>query len=114
MRRRSIHSVASWISQRLMHEAMNTRKTSSGIVFSVFAEKKSNTSAALRVGIPVDLAPCDGRLLQIMEYTALFSIIGQNFGGDGQKTFALPNYQGLAPKGSQYFIALNGVFPQRS
>jgi hypothetical protein len=34
-----------------MHEAMNTRKTSSGIVFSVFAEKKSNTSAALRLGI---------------------------------------------------------------
>ena len=34
-----------------MHEAMNTRKSSSGIVFSVFAEKKSNTSAALRLGI---------------------------------------------------------------
>jgi microcystin-dependent protein len=49
-----------------------------------------------------------------MEYTALFSLIGKNFGGDGQTTFALPNYQGLAPKGSQYFIALNGVFPQRS
>ena len=63
---------------------------------------------------PQNLAPCDGRLLQIMEYTALFSLIGKNFGGDGQKTFALPNYQGLAPKGSQYFIVLNGVFPQRS
>jgi hypothetical protein len=34
-----------------MHEAMNTRKTSSGIVFSVFAEKESNASAALRMGI---------------------------------------------------------------
>jgi hypothetical protein len=34
-----------------MHEAMNTRKTSSGIVFSVFAEKESNTSAALGMGI---------------------------------------------------------------
>ena len=62
---------------------------------------------------PVALAPCDGRLLQIMEYTALYSLIGKNFGGDGEKTFALPNYQGLAPKGSQYFIVLNGVFPQR-
>jgi hypothetical protein len=34
-----------------MNEAMNTRKTSSGIVFSVFAEKESNASAALRRGI---------------------------------------------------------------
>jgi microcystin-dependent protein len=49
-----------------------------------------------------------------MEYTALFSLIGKNFGGDGEKTFALPNYQGLAPKGSQYFIALNGIFPRQS
>jgi hypothetical protein len=34
-----------------MHEAMNRRKTSSGIVFSVCAEKKSNTSAGVRMGI---------------------------------------------------------------
>jgi hypothetical protein len=34
-----------------MHEAMNKKKTSSGIVFSVFAEKESNASAALRMGI---------------------------------------------------------------
>ena len=60
---------------------------------------------------PVNLAPCDGQLLQITQNTALFSLIGTNFGGDGQKTFALPNYQGLAPKGSQYFIVLNGIFP---
>jgi hypothetical protein len=34
-----------------MHEAMNRKKISSGIVFSVFAEKESNASAALRMGI---------------------------------------------------------------
>jgi len=34
-----------------MHKAMNRKKTSSGIVFSVFAEKESNASAALRMGI---------------------------------------------------------------
>jgi len=62
---------------------------------------------------PVSLAPCDGQLLQISQYMALFSLIGNNFGGDGMKTFGLPNYQGLAPKGSQYFIVLNGSFPQR-
>jgi microcystin-dependent protein len=63
---------------------------------------------------PVSLAPCDGRLLQINQNMALFSLIGTNFGGDGTTTFGLPNYQGLAPKGSQYFIVLNGIFPQRS
>jgi len=34
-----------------MHKAMNRKKTSSGIIFSVFAEKESNASAALRKGI---------------------------------------------------------------
>ena len=63
---------------------------------------------------PQNLALCDGRLLQITQNISLFSLIATNFGGDGQTTFALPNYQGLAPKGSQYFIVLNGVFPQRS
>jgi microcystin-dependent protein len=62
---------------------------------------------------PVNLAPCDGQLLPMNQNMALFSLLGTNFGGDGQKTFALPNYQGLAPKGSQYFIVLNGVFPSR-
>ena len=62
---------------------------------------------------PVQLAPCDGKLLPISQNTALFSLLGTNFGGDGQTTFALPNYQGLAPKGSQYFITLNGVYPRR-
>ena len=60
---------------------------------------------------PVGLAPCDGKLLQIAQNQALFSLLGATFGGDGNTTFALPNYQGLAPKGSQYFIALAGLFP---
>jgi hypothetical protein len=60
MRRRSIHSAASWISQRLMHEAMNTMKTSSGIVFSVFPRRESNASAAPRMGIRNFV--CRGRL----------------------------------------------------
>jgi microcystin-dependent protein len=61
---------------------------------------------------PVNLAPCDGRLLQISQNTPLFSLIGTNFGGDGKTTFGLPKYQ--APEGSQYFIVLNGIYPSRS
>lgn len=38
--------------------------------------------------------PCDGRLLNIQEHQALFSIIGDQYGGDGKKTFALPDLRG--------------------
>ena len=37
---------------------------------------------------------CTGQLLPIRQYTALFSILGNNYGGDGKVTFALPNLQG--------------------
>jgi microcystin-dependent protein len=38
--------------------------------------------------------PCDGRLLPIQQYSALFSIIGATYGGDGKATFALPDLRG--------------------
>lgn len=40
---------------------------------------------------------CDGHLLQISQYTALFSILGTTYGGDGRTTFALPDLRGRAP-----------------
>lgn len=40
---------------------------------------------------------CDGTLLPISQNTALFSLIGTTFGGDGRTTTALPNMQGRAP-----------------
>ncbi|MDQ7250318.1 phage tail protein [Dongia sedimenti] len=39
-------------------------------------------------------APCDGRVLPIQQYSALFSLIGTAYGGDGTRTFALPNLNG--------------------
>ena len=42
---------------------------------------------------------CYGQLLSISQFTALFSVLGTTYGGDGQTTFALPNLQGLAPIG---------------
>jgi microcystin-dependent protein len=42
-------------------------------------------------------AQCRGQLLSIAQNTALFSILGTTFGGNGQTTFALPNLQGQAP-----------------
>jgi microcystin-dependent protein len=43
---------------------------------------------------PVGWALCNGQLLSIGQNTALFSLLGTNFGGDGRTTFGLPNLQG--------------------
>jgi microcystin-dependent protein len=48
---------------------------------------------------PLDWAVCDGSLLPIAQYTALFSLLGTQFGGDGQTTFGLPDLQGRMPMG---------------
>src|SRR6266540_4826913 len=46
---------------------------------------------------PRGWAFCLGQLLSISQNTALFSLLGTNFGGDGRTTFGLPNLQGRAP-----------------
>jgi microcystin-dependent protein len=45
---------------------------------------------------PKGWAECDGQLLPISQNTALFSLLGTNFGGDGKSTFGLPDFQGSA------------------
>lgn len=49
---------------------------------------------------PANFMFCDGSLLQIMQYQALFSLIGTTYGGDGVRTFALPNLNGRLPVGT--------------
>ena len=46
---------------------------------------------------PKGWATCDGQLLPISQNTALFSLLGTTYGGDGKSNFALPNLQGSAP-----------------
>jgi len=46
---------------------------------------------------PSGWALCNGQLLSISQNTALFSLLGTQFGGDGRTNFALPNLQGMAP-----------------
>lgn len=46
---------------------------------------------------PRSWAFCDGQLLPISQNTALFSLIGTTYGGDGRTTTALPNLKGRAP-----------------
>ena len=43
---------------------------------------------------PTGWALCNGQLLPISQNTALFSLLGTQYGGDGKSTFALPNLQG--------------------
>lgn len=57
--------------------------------------------AEIRI-FPFNFAPrgwsfCNGQLLPISQNTALFSILGTYYGGDGKSTFALPDMQGNAP-----------------
>lgn len=54
--------------------------------------------AEIRI-FPFNFAPkgwmrCDGQLLPISQNTALFSLLGTTYGGDGRSTFALPNLNG--------------------
>lgn len=67
---------------------------------------------------PKGWAECDGQLLPISQNTALFSLLGTNFGGDGKSTFGLPNFQGSAAIGkgegsglSPYFVGEEGGAP---
>jgi microcystin-dependent protein len=46
---------------------------------------------------PRGYAKCDGQLMSIAQNTALFSILGTTFGGNGQTTFGLPDFRGRVP-----------------
>jgi microcystin-dependent protein len=51
---------------------------------------------------PFNFAPkgwafCNGQLLPLSQHTALFSLLGTTYGGDGKSNFALPDLQGRAP-----------------
>jgi microcystin-dependent protein len=60
---------------------------------------------------PTGWAFCNGQLMPLSQNTALFSLLGTTYGGDGKSTFALPNMQGKSPMnfgpsttGTEYFL----------
>jgi microcystin-dependent protein len=57
---------------------------------------------------------CNGQLLQISEYTALFSLLGTQYGGDGITTFALPNLQSRVAVGTGQGPGLSAYYPGQS
>ena len=83
---------------------------------------------------PMNWLACEGQELQIAQYTALFSLLGTAYGGDGQTTFKLPDLRGglkvgpagllvpLTRAGAQssdrtvpikFVICVAGVYPPR-
>lgn len=65
--------------------------------------------------IPSNMQPCDGQLLQISDYSTMYSLLGTDYGGNGFINFALPHLQpppGLNGAGQgQYCICINGIYP---
>lgn len=59
---------------------------------------------------PYGWALCEGQLLQISDFDALFQVIGTSYGGDGETTFALPDLRGRIPihQGNGFILAETG------
>ena len=74
------------------------------ICWSFAAKAQDNFVGEIRIFAgnfpPYGWAFCDGQLLPIAQYTALFSIIGTYYGGNGTTNFALPNLNGRVPIGA--------------
>jgi microcystin-dependent protein len=71
---------------------------------------------------PVGWMYCEGQLLLIQQYEPLFSLLGTSYGGDGIRTFALPDLRDREPilkdgswitSGPRYIICMDGVYPRR-
>jgi len=64
---------------------------------------------------PLNSVACDGSTYNISQYQALYSLIGNVYGGNqAAGTFAVPNLKGAEPlPGTQYVIITNGYYPER-
>ncbi len=65
--------------------------------------------------LPDGCAFCDGALLRIQEYSALYSLIGTKYGGNGSTNFKVPNLAEAEKSlnGARYVICLEGIYPMR-
>jgi microcystin-dependent protein len=60
---------------------------------------------------PIGWLSCQGQLLPISEYDALYALIGTTYGGDGQTTFALPNFQSRLVPAAGTGVGLSNYVP---
>jgi microcystin-dependent protein len=61
--------------------------------------------------VPQGWMSCDGSTLQTQQYAALFSLLGNRFGGDGVHTFNLPKIADV--NGLKTIICVEGIYPSR-
>ena len=87
---------------------LNTNRAANGREYDCVIGEVMLTAGAVAPGIRAE-----GQLLSIASNTALFSLLGTNFGGDGRTTFALPDLRDAAPNGLTYYICTQGIFPSR-
>lgn len=59
---------------------------------------------------PQDWAECRGQSMNVQQNAALFSLLGVNFGGDGQTTFLLPDFRGRTPIGYNNSLATRAMY----
>jgi len=62
---------------------------------------------------PAYSLPADGRALSVREHQALYTLLGDRFGADGQETFNLPDLRARTPKGLLYCLCVDGVWPNQ-
>lgn len=84
----------------------NTNQASAGV-----GREGTIGEIVLSAGIRANGIPCNGQLLPISQYEALFSLLGTLYGGDGITTFGIPDLRAAAPNGLTYSIITTGVFP---
>ena len=65
----------------------------------------------LSAGVRPNGVLCNGQLLPIGPNTALFSLLGTTYGGNGTTNFAVPDLRAVAPNGLNYSIIVQGIFP---
>lgn len=78
----------------------STGLTSDGSAGSLTSPYLGQIMATTSTTLPSGWAWANGGLLNIAEHTALFSLLGTNYGGNGQTTFALPDLRGRSPIGN--------------
>jgi hypothetical protein len=57
--------------------------------------------------------PADGRLVQISANSALFSLLGTIYGGNGTTTFGVPDLRSVTPTNMSYSVCDQGIYPAR-
>ena len=68
----------------------------------------------LTAGVTANGIPATGQLMPIAGNFVLYTLLGNNYGGDGVTTFGIPDLRSLAPNGLTYTICTLGVFPSQN